>query len=274
MQDRRSQIWGIFSPLLTYVVVNVAVSIVFLIVFYIYCVVTVPGQTTMFYTIWANAMLTEWTLPLIGAVGLAMTVVGHRMYQRDKILSDRREMDRLSAGNLAVLAVLGMLSSFGLNGVLTLIPVMEFFPGYDSLASTIFSSNLFLQIGVTVLIVPVMEEILFRGIIFHRLKHLADMKVAALVVSLMFGVYHGNMVQGIYAFLFSLILVAAMEQYQTVFAPICVHVSGNLLSVILSNTSIFDGISEKKSLLAVSSIACIVLILVIIIGKQRKKKDN
>ena len=48
-----------------------------------------------------------------------------------------------------------------------------------------------------------------------------------------FGIYHFNLVQGIYGFLLGILLCAVMEKYGTVLASMLLHMSANLMALIM-----------------------------------------
>lgn len=47
---------------------------------------------------------------------------------------------------------------------------------------------------------PMAEELIFRGIVFTRLKRYFSLTVSVVLSSLIFGIYHGNVVQALYGF--------------------------------------------------------------------------
>ncbi len=57
--------------------------------------------------------------------------------------------------------------------------------------------------------------------------------------SLIFGAYHGNIVQFIYAFLCGVALAWSYEKFGTVIAPIVGHICMNLVSLILTQYDLF-----------------------------------
>ena len=96
---------------------------------------------------------------------------------------------------------------------------------------------------------PFSEEVLFRGIFYRKAreafggemaKEAAEQtravrarRAAAVVSSLMFGIYHGNLVQGIYAFLIGLLLCLVYERTGRLTAAVLFHGAGNLAVYLL-----------------------------------------
>lgn len=69
------------------------------------------------------------------------------------------------------------------------------------------SDNILMEAGllpallVTALVVPVMEELLFRGLLYGRLREQFGFGQAMALSSLLFGLYHLDLVQALYGFL-------------------------------------------------------------------------
>ena len=82
------------------------------------------------------------------------------------------------------------------------------------------------------LIAPAAEELLFRQVIFIRLKKIIPLWLAVVVSALLFGIYHGNLVQGIYAFIMGIFLALVYEWTGNFVFPVLFHMIANHLSDI------------------------------------------
>ena len=69
-------------------------------------------------------------------------------------------------------------------------------------------------------------------------------RAAAVVSALMFGIYHGNLVQGIYAFLIGMLLCLVYERTGRLLAAALFHGAGNLAVYLLIDVA---GIGEYLS---------------------------
>ena len=107
---------------------------------------------------------------------------------------------------------------------------------YMQVARSQYSCHIVIGIIVYCLIGPAAEEILFRGIIYTTLRRYTYILVAVVASAVVFGIYHGNIVQGIYAFIFGCIAALAYEYYGTFIAPLAVHVVQNLIAYVGSYT--------------------------------------
>ena len=85
-----------------------------------------------------------------------------------------------------------------------------------------------------VLMAPVLEEIVFRGLMYTRLKRGLPAIVAAIITSLAFGIAHGTVIWAIYTFVFSMILIWVFEKFQSLTACIVLHMAYNLSGMALS----------------------------------------
>lgn len=89
---------------------------------------------------------------------------------------------------------------------------------------------LFISSGI---IGPILEELLFRGIVYNKLKEFNKPMKSIVLTSIIFGVIHFNLLNTVYAFGVSFILIYLYEKYKTIKAPILMHVCLNTTSVWL-----------------------------------------
>lgn len=81
---------------------------------------------------------------------------------------------------------------------------------------------------VTVLAAPMIEEIIYRGLIFTRLCRGMPALAAAILASTIFGFMHGTLVWAAYAFVASLMLIFVYTKYRSLYASILFHILFNL----------------------------------------------
>lgn len=85
-----------------------------------------------------------------------------------------------------------------------------------------------------VIMAPILEEIVFRGLMYTRLKKGLPVIAAAIITSLTFGVVHGTIIWAIYTFIFSLVLIWVFERFQSLAACILLHMAYNLSGMAMS----------------------------------------
>lgn len=103
---------------------------------------------------------------------------------------------------------------------------LESFSGmYDDLESGPYIWT-FLAI---VVIGPLVEEILFRGIIFRSFEEASDVPWFALLFSgLMFGIWHGSFIQGVYTAMMGIILGYFMKKCRSLLFVVLAHAVNNI----------------------------------------------
>ena len=57
--------------------------------------------------------------------------------------------------------------------------------------------------------------------------------------------YHFNLVQGIYAFVLGILLCYVYEKYETILAPVLLHISANLTALIMDYLPVSDDINNN-----------------------------
>ena len=90
---------------------------------------------------------------------------------------------------------------------------------------------------------------------------------------------HGNLLQGIYAFILGMLLAFTYERFHSILAPILIHAGANILSVLISDAHILDFVYEEDSLfLIVTGVALVIFIitfyLIATYVYPRKKADS
>ncbi|MBQ7507082.1 MAG: CPBP family intramembrane metalloprotease [Lachnospiraceae bacterium] len=80
-----------------------------------------------------------------------------------------------------------------------------------------------------ILIGPIAEELIFRGVMLHYFKRAMPFFLANILQAVLFGIYHLNIVQGVYAFVMGMIFGAVMRTGRSIFYSILAHISFNAL---------------------------------------------
>ncbi|WAM32794.1 CPBP family intramembrane glutamic endopeptidase [Caldicellulosiruptor morganii] len=87
------------------------------------------------------------------------------------------------------------------------------------------------------IITPIIEEIIFRGLILQSLIQKMDIRIAILIGALIFGLWHIDLYTALNAFLFGIILSIFYVRYNSIFVPIAMHMGANIfvqINIILS----------------------------------------
>ncbi len=129
-------------------------------------------------------------------------------------------------------AVSGVVLNILLTVVLNHFAVTEHFS--NAAQEGLLASDIAAQILGLGILVPVMEEFLFRGLFYRRLKKYIPVWAAVLLGAAVFALYHGNMVQILFAFPMGLVMLLAYEKWDSLAVPVIFHMAVNLSTVIIS----------------------------------------
>lgn len=129
---------------------------------------------------------------------------------------------------------IGILVSLAGNLLINLMNLTEVSENFEQSQKLLFSGPFVIQIIGIGIIIPICEELIYRGLIFMRMRQYCNVNLAIGLSALLFAVFHGNVVQGIYGFATGVLFAYVYEKYGSLKAPVLVHVSANLMSLGLS----------------------------------------
>ena len=141
---------------------------------------------------------------------------------------------KMSLGELTVLFLVGhgfmTLGAYITNIITSVITPPDVVPD-DSLDMLISNTPLWLVILVVVIIGPIVEELIFRKLIFDRISVYGD-RLAIITTALAFGLFHLNISQMVYAGLFGLVLGYAYSKTRNIKYPIILHSLANFMGTV------------------------------------------
>lgn len=150
------------------------------------------------------------------------------------------------------LAVFAAASCIVLNELILLLGINGWSDRYQETNEVLYSGGLWVQLLLMAVAAPLAEELIFRGICYERLRRNMGVLWACFFSALWFGVFHGNLVQGIYGFIMGLLLALVYERYHGLRSSIWFHGWANLTSVLI--TEWIGCLPERVPLLAVTAV--------------------
>lgn len=190
----------------------------------------------------------EWLLSTVGtavysalAYTLAMALiifVPWKCFKKWK--TDREELGLLGEPTWTDigLAPIGYIASLILAWIFT--ALFSIFPWFDAVQaqdvgfSSLTSGGDRLIAFITLVIVaPIVEEIIFRGWLYGKLRAKMSMIPAMIIVSILFGIVHGQWNVGITVFAISLVLCFFRETTGTIYSGMLVHMLKNGIAFFL-----------------------------------------
>lgn len=124
--------------------------------------------------------------------------------------------------------ILAITASMTLNLLAQFGQVALYSQTYQEVAAAQYAVPFLLGLFAYGMVSPIAEEMVFRGVLYHKCKRYLGVIPGILLSSLLFGILHGNVVQGIYAFFMGLLISAVYERYQSFFVPVLFHAAANL----------------------------------------------
>ena len=128
----------------------------------------------------------------------------------------------------------------------------------------------------TLVLPPLVEETIFRGLILQYLRRAGASFIAPnLIQAVLFGIFHMNLVQGIYTAVFGFLLGYLAWRYDSLLAPMAMHALFNFFGtavVDLENTILPD---FMLGLIIMASVPLTVIVIVMIhFGIGDKKRES
>lgn len=184
-----------------------------------------------------------------------MLVLFHKDRVRERmtgfIPNKKAPLWKYAAGLLMALAM-----SLGLNNLIIIGNLSDISDSYQATMEAFYASSLPVQIIVLGILMPMSEELVFRGLLFKRLRERGTYLQSALYSALVFGFMHMNLVQMIYGFVLGMMLAYFYEKYGSVKAPIAAHIAMNLLSVFATKFELLDWLIEDHIRIGFVTVAC------------------
>jgi membrane protease YdiL (CAAX protease family) len=106
--------------------------------------------------------------------------------------------------------------------------------GYDDIMKQLLRGSPFMVLLFLVMIAPMTEEMIFRGVILYKAKKEFPFWQANVLQGILFGIYHGNLVQGIFAALTGFLLGYVCLKYETVWASVFMHMVNNSAAFLIA----------------------------------------
>lgn len=187
--------------------------------------------------------------------------------ERKKLLRDAVPLAGLSAG----------LALF-LNGMFVIFESFMASEAYERVAGVQYSVPLLFGIVNYGLIKPLEEELVFRGLVYGRMRQYFSKRISILVSAFLFGAYHRNVVQAAYGFLMGCFLAWAFERYKSLKAPLIVHGTANVAVYLVSSITAVRGLDVDIRIMVIAGVFCIgcggLLLGAQNVQKIRKIKDS
>jgi len=119
----------------------------------------------------------------------------------------------------------------------------------------------------------VCEELVFRGLMYKRLREYSGFTGAMLYTAFVFSFMHINIVQVIYAFGMAVVFAFVYEKYGSVKAPVIAHISVNVTAVLATYFEMFEWVMADQMRSGIFTVACAAIASTMYVFIQRMEDE-
>lgn len=211
---------------------------------------------------------------IIGDISMLMGILPLLSSLRREL--DGRQKQDIHAGNatdvplhksVPITITLAITSSVAINILFIWLHLTESSEAYSRVAEHQYGVSLVTGLILYGIISPLAEEVVFRGVIYNRIRRNCSITAAVFLSALLFGLYHGNIVQGVYGFLMGILIAYTYERYGRFFHAFLFHAAANTAVYIITS-------NEAVSHLIITPHICLIFILISAFLLWRMKKSK
>ncbi len=192
-------------------------------------------------------------------------------YKQDKQFEDtvygkkKFSFDAQTIWEIVLSVSIGAMLGIAVNNLIAMTPLMEISAGFKEANDSFFAGGVVYELLGSCLVIPIAEELLYRGVVFKRLRVFLGVWPAILLSAIIFGAVHANLVQFLYAGILGVLLAFLLQSTGKLYAPILGHIAANVAAVIRQETGWLDFAYEPTaagigfSLLLVATAGALVL---------------
>ena len=258
-------VWDCIYPVVIYLLIT---SLAFL-------VPVVPGEVDTLLPMidFSNAMI----LNSLAAIILIFTWFGIIYTSKSGEKKEPIKMAALFSTKLKDYVFIGWLGiSLGicLSVAVSIFGISEQDEAFKQVNELIESQPFWLKIASVGIIIPIQEELMYRGLIYKNIEQRYNHIKAAVISSMVFAVMHMNLSQGIYAFLMGFVLAFIYQKTKNIYACITFHCSANIFAVFVSTNTVNEFLMENMYLVPAVLLCMIVSAYVIILYLHKEYRRN
>lgn len=221
------QLWQVLYPLLLYyAVVLIVLSFARIVI----------GSDDAHYVI-CQLIATVFAIPVM----LPFYRVDRAMLGNPPLILGKKEIQAI-----AWAVLLAGLLSISCNNMILMSPLVDFSEGFKEANAGFYGSTLWLELVSSALLTPVLEELVFRGIVYGRIRRMIPVVPAVIVSALLFALVHFNVVQFVYAFVMGIFLAVLVELCGHMYVAVAGHMMANAIAVIRTETGFLSFTADSS----------------------------
>lgn len=135
----------------------------------------------------------------------------------------------------ALWVILFVVLALTLNVLLLKIPALSNSSDYIQSYQDITSGGLGQTVVASCIVAPVLEELVFRGVVFCQMKDAFGAIVGVVLSALCFGAVHHNLAQFVYAAIMGVVLALMYNRMKRIYFPMLAHALANFAVLLITN---------------------------------------
>ncbi|MBR6403033.1 MAG: CPBP family intramembrane metalloprotease [Eubacterium sp.] len=212
----------------------------------------------------------------IGLINLVAAVVVLTTYFIITKVRKHKFIEEASVKKVSAKSVfLSLVAAAGCIGFLSF--GLEVFPIPESLVegmkegnAQLANASVWQAIVSTSIVVPILEEVVFRGFVFSRLNRVMSTWVAILITSIVFGLCHGQILWAAWAALLGVVMNILRVKTGSLIPGIVMHIANNSFSTFLN----LSGYEVPKNMYIPIVILGAILLVIALVFIGEKTEDN
>lgn len=137
--------------------------------------------------------------------------------------------------------------AIGLNLLLTQIGFVHSSKSFDAVYQQQYGVQFVVGVILYGVVSPFAEEAVFRGLLYNRMKRCFSTGIAIFLSALLFGCYHGNMVQAVYGTLLGIVITYLYEILGGFEVPVLFHSMANISVYVLGYGNRMSGLAPVSA---------------------------
>ena len=218
-------------------------------------------------------LLGRITSGLISEKWIYVLVIFYFVFKLKDCLDDFKDdfsnvFSKISLKNILLIVFANIFFSYGMlylaNDLIIHFPALDFLVGFYVPAMSLSTFMPFAGVFIsTVIISPLSEELIFRGVLVNRIKLFTPTVFAVLISSLLFGALHsyGSIVS---AFVFAICMAILYLKTDNICVPIVAHFLNNLFAEIIRYADYNKLLFTNDLVMAVVGILAIVSAIILV----------
>ena len=286
---RKSPFWSLTGPFLGYLGIQFAVQFITQSVLEMpylvraYAEIIRSGRDTVpsMQEIWnsyiqalepAFEAIARYQVEIVTLSALATIILTGILFARDRKLEQKARImlpERAPISKYWSVVVFGIAGCIAATCLMAMIQLAFYDEQYQQTAQITYSAGFLMQIIGLGVVIPVAEELMFRGILYKRFRERQGFWYSALWSSLLFSFMHSNTTQMIYTFLLGVLLAYLYEKFGSFRAPVVLHILLNTGSVVFTELGVFGWLAGSPVRMAGAVISGAFLCSVMFVLIQR-----